>query len=61
MPLHTWIPRITLLTIVYRAAKEKELEAKMATPDEDNEAGGGGAFDALDEDDEFGGGGLMVS
>lgn len=51
-----------MLTIVYRAAKEKELEAKMSTPVEDDNAGGGGAFDALDdEDDEFGGGGLMVS
>lgn len=48
------------LTIVYRAAKEKALEEKLATPAED-ESAGGGAFDALDEDDEFGGGGLMVS
>lgn len=56
-PVQPWI---TSLTIVYRAAKEQALEAKLATPAED-ETAGGGAFDALDEDDEFGGGGLMVS
>lgn len=46
------------LTMFHRAEKEKALDAKMATPAEDEANGAGGAFDALDDDE--GAGGLMV-